>query len=211
MGCNSIIRRLFSRKPEKSGRRVGEDNKSAFATTLEKTTAEATVNSSLSGPDSAIVAWHDLAVSPAKSALTFPLTNQQDGTGAQPLSTIEDIRAHLWVRAFSFFSERGHDDAMKEYIECLGSLRDDGIPNVDLTDRQSIEAIVKKLLADREQGQWKLTLYEHDIKVRSQVEKLLRFLAWSDPIVKSAVSTQPYAALAWSGVSLIIPVSNHLP
>ncbi|KAJ5986480.1 hypothetical protein N7451_010845 [Penicillium sp. IBT 35674x] len=207
MGCNSVIKSLFSRKPPRpSGSKVGEDKKSASATTPEETTAEPTAAGSLlSGPDSAVGASNDLAKSPAKSTLTSPLAEQQDGTVAQPLSTIGDIRAHLWARAFEIFSERDHDDAMEEYIGRLGTLREDGIRDVDLMNRQSIEAIVKKLLADREQGQWKVTINDHDINVRSQVEKLLRFLAWSDPIVKNAVSTQPYAALAWSGVSLMIP------
>jgi hypothetical protein len=33
-----------------------------------------------------------------------------------------------------------------------------------------------------------------------------QFLLWSGPIVKDALSAQPYAALAWSGVSLLLPV-----
>ncbi|KAJ5903418.1 hypothetical protein N7504_005801 [Penicillium tannophilum] len=207
MGYNSVMRRLFSRKPERSRRRVGEDKKSASEIALEKTTAKTTAaDSSRLGSDSVVGVSHDLAKSFAKSTLTFPLADQQDGTGAQPLSIIGDIRAHLWARAFKLFSERDHDDAMKEYIVCLSSLQDDDTPDVDLSNRQSIEAIVKKLLADREQGQWKITIYDHDFKIRSQAEKLLKFLAWSDPIVTSAVSTQPYAALAWSGVSLIIPL-----
>ncbi|KAJ6110055.1 hypothetical protein N7486_002290 [Penicillium sp. IBT 16267x] len=181
--------------------RAGEDKKSAFATTPEDTTAKTTAaNSSLSGPDSAIGAFHGSVKHP------YPLTDQQDGTEAQPFSTIGDIRAHLWARAFELFGKRDHDDAMKKYIGCLGSLQDESVPDVDFANRQSIEAIVKKLLAVREQGQWKLTIYDHDIKIRSQVEKLLKFLAWSIPIVTKAVSTQPYAALAWSGVSLIIPL-----
>ncbi|KAJ5663393.1 hypothetical protein N7507_004124 [Penicillium longicatenatum] len=201
MGSKSVIKSLFSRKPDKSGRTVGEDKKSASATVLEVTAAKATTaSSSLSESDSAISASHNLVKSPS------PLVDHQDETGAQPLADIGDIRAHLWTRAFELFRKRDHDAAMKEYIGCLGSLQDDSTPGVDLSNRQSIEAIVKKLLADREQRQWRLTIHDHDIKVKSQVEKLLRFLAWSDPIVKSAVSAQPYAALAWSGVSLIIPL-----
>ncbi|KAJ5521270.1 hypothetical protein N7527_005385 [Penicillium freii] len=37
-------------------------------------------------------------------------------------------------------------------------------------------------------------------------KKLAKFLLWADPVVKNAVSTQPYAALAWAGVSLLLPL-----
>lgn len=209
MGRKSVIRSLFSRKLERSGSIEGEDNKSASsATTLAKTTA---ANLLLQGSDSAIDTSNDIFQSSGKSNLPSPLADKQNVTGAQPLSTIGDIRAHLWARAFKLFCGRDHDDAMKEYIRRLSILQDDGTPDVDLSNRQSVETIVNKLQADREQGQWKLTIYDHDVKIRSQVEKLLKLLAWSDPIVKSAISTQPYAALAWSGVSLIIPVSPYFP
>lgn len=42
---------------------------------------------------------------------------------------------------------------------------------------------------------------------REQVERLAKFVLWSDEIVKSALSAQPYAALACSGVSIALPVS----
>ncbi|OKL62324.1 hypothetical protein UA08_02515 [Talaromyces atroroseus] len=37
-------------------------------------------------------------------------------------------------------------------------------------------------------------------------DKLVSFLSYSDPTVKQTANAQPYAALAWSGVSLIIPL-----
>jgi hypothetical protein len=120
MGSKSVIRSLFSRKPDKSGRIVGKDKKSASATILEGTPAKATTaSSSPSESDSAISASHNLVKSPSS------LADYQDETGAHSLSDIGDIRAHLWTRAFELFRKRDHDAAMKEYIGCLGSLQDD--------------------------------------------------------------------------------------
>ncbi|KAI9928609.1 hypothetical protein MW887_001824 [Aspergillus wentii] len=82
----------------------------------------------------------------------------------------------------------------------------DGDSGPDLWSKDSVEATVKKLLEDRDQKQWKITIMDRDIKIRSQLERLTKFLLWSDPVVKTAVSCQPYAALAWSGVSLILPL-----
>jgi hypothetical protein len=80
--------------------------------------------------------------------------------------------------------------------------------NADLSSRESIETALNKLLEDREKKQWKVSVLGHDVKIRAQVERLTNILKWSDPLVKDAMSTQPYAALAWSGVSLLLPVSS---
>ena len=48
------------------------------------------------------------------------------------------------------------------------------------------------------------------MKIRNQVERLTKFLQWSDPLVKAAVSAQPYAALAWSVVGLLLPASSEM-
>jgi hypothetical protein len=80
--------------------------------------------------------------------------------------------------------------------------------SADLSSRESVEAALKTLLEDRKKKQWKIPLLGHDIKIRAQVERLVKILQWSDPLVKDAVSTQPYAALAWSGVSLLLPASS---
>jgi hypothetical protein len=82
--------------------------------------------------------------------------------------------------------------------------------SADLSNRESVEAAVKTLLEDREKKQWKIHLPGQDIKIRTQVERFVKILQWSDPLVKDAVSTQPYAALAWSGVSLLLPASSSI-
>jgi len=78
-----------------------------------------------------------------------------------------------------------------------------------LSTPQSVESVVKQLLDNREMKQWRISLLGRDIKVRKQAEKLAKFLLWSDAIVKSAVSTHPYAALAWTAVSVLLPVCRH--
>lgn len=70
-----------------------------------------------------------------------------------------------------------------------------------------IGAIVTTRLKDHEAGRLVLRLGREPIKVREQIEKILRFVLWSSDLVSAAVSAQPYAALAWSGVSVLLPVS----
>ena len=111
----------------------------------------------------------------------------------------------LWAEAYRVAQGR-EPELMVEYARHLPGR--DGAQGA-LT-AQSVEAIVKKLLENRAQKQWSVSLFGKDVKVRKQVEKLAKFLLWSDDIVKSAVSAQPYAALAWSAVSMLLPVRFHL-
>jgi hypothetical protein len=97
---------------------------------------------------------------------------------------------------------------MEEYGRELANAQGDTAIDVNISNRQSVEALVNQLLDNREKKQWRISLLGKDIMLRRQVERLTKFLLWSDPIVKTAVSTQPYAALAWSGVSVFLAVST---
>ena len=107
----------------------------------------------------------------------------------------------LWARAYGIFQGR-EPELMGDFIKHLSSLQDDPDP---LSPR-SVQSIVTRLLEDREKKQWRVSLLGKDIKIREQAERLVKFLLWSDEIVSAAVSAQPYAALAWCGVSLLLPV-----
>ncbi|RYO81906.1 hypothetical protein DL762_006888 [Monosporascus cannonballus] len=109
--------------------------------------------------------------------------------------------------AYKIFQERDHEHKLvADYEKHLASLQGDGAANADLLNRQWVESIVNKLSEDREKKQWRVSLLGRDVKIREQAERLVKFLLWSEPIVKTAVSTQPYAALAWSGASLLLPL-----
>ncbi|KAK1757207.1 hypothetical protein QBC47DRAFT_342319 [Echria macrotheca] len=114
----------------------------------------------------------------------------------------------IWARAFRHFWQTRPELAKHyaEHLESLGREAGDSNGAASSTTLQTIEGIVQKLQHHREQKQWKISLAGTgwDIKVREQAEKFAKFLLWSDPIVKNALSAQPYAALAWSGVSFAL-------
>jgi hypothetical protein len=120
-----------------------------------------------------------------------------------PLTLSDDFE--LWTRAYKIFQTR-EPGLMDDYKKHLTSQQYNGTTDADLSTAQSVESIVKQLLDNREKKQWQVSLFGKEIKIREQAERLAKFLIWSDPIVKSALSAQPYAALAWSGVSLLLPV-----
>ncbi|KAL5356421.1 hypothetical protein BJX96DRAFT_171598 [Aspergillus floccosus] len=125
--------------------------------------------------------------------------------------TAPDVASHTlsddmepWTKAYDILKDREHE-LMEDYKKHLASVQDSGI-NIDLVTPRSVELIVQQLLDDREKKQWRVSLLGKEVKIRAQAEKLAKFLLWSDPLVKTALSTQPYAALAWCGVSLLLPL-----
>ncbi|KAF6790005.1 hypothetical protein CSOJ01_14660, partial [Colletotrichum sojae] len=98
-------------------------------------------------------------------------------------------------------------DLASDYTTHLADLSTDATvePN-DLASVDFVARIVERLLASREEKQWKFSLQRRSINVRRQIEKLAKFLVWSDGVVKKAISAQPHAALAWSAVSILLPL-----
>jgi hypothetical protein len=113
----------------------------------------------------------------------------------------------LWKSAFDKFREE-EPDLLGDYAQHVFGAT---AVNAGLPSQEAIETALSKLLEDREKKQWKISVLSYDIKIRAQVERVVGILKWSDPLVKDALSTQPYAALAWSGISLLLPVSTLKP
>jgi len=112
-----------------------------------------------------------------------------------------------WARAYEVVQERERE-LMSDYKRHIASLQDDTAASGDLLTPRTVESVVNKLFEVREKKQWRVSLLGNDVKIRDQVERLAKFLLWSDPVVKNAISAQPYAALAWSGVSILLPVGT---
>ncbi len=149
--------------------------------------------------------------SPTQPATASPFT--QAASPAPPAAsdaTSSTANRDPWALAYDIFRTR-EPKLVEDYKKHLASLQVGEVDNsrtdeADLSKTRSVEAIVKRLSDQREQNQWRVSLLGADIKIREQAERLVKFLLWADPVVKNAISTQPYAALAWTGVSLLLPV-----
>ncbi|KAM7196453.1 hypothetical protein V8F33_006170 [Rhypophila sp. PSN 637] len=117
-----------------------------------------------------------------------------------------------WARAYKEVEERERElmtDYRKHLVSQLlvpSEAAAAAASSDDLSSSLPIELIVHTLLEDRNKKRWRVSLLGKDVLVREQVERLVKFFLWSDGIVKQAMSAQPYAALAWSGVSLLLPL-----
>lgn len=155
--------------------------------------------------------------------LNLPGETTADGNPADPSTSQRDDRKlgpirwdDLWKEAFRAFEREDEDSdlgIMKDYKKYLGNqFNQDVALNDILQDSKNVESIVKQLERRRDDKQYRLryssSLVNFDINIREQGEKLLRFAMWSDTLVKEALTTQPYASLAWCGATMVLPVSR---
>jgi hypothetical protein len=141
---------------------------------------------------------------PPTSIPTLSSSRQPSAPHAVSVTPSTSDSADVWKLAYELFRKQ-ESELEEDYSKQLGG---NAAAIADLSSREAIQAILEKLLGDREKKQWRIPFPGHNIKIRIQVERLAKFLQWSDSFVKNAVSTQPYAALAWSGVSLLLPAST---
>ena len=84
-----------------------------------------------------------------------------------------------------------------------------GVPHIEAKQpsmsQERIATIVKQKLENRNTKRLVTRLGTRPIKIRENGENIIKFILWANSFISAAVSTQPYAALAWSGVSIILP------
>ena len=113
----------------------------------------------------------------------------------------------LWLQAYEVLELR-EPDLMAAYKYLLApTITNSADPSLS---SKLIETIINSSLQDREADQWVINLGKKPVKVREQNEKVIKFILWFKDIVSEALSAQLYAALAWSGVSILLPVSCAL-
>ncbi|KAJ5998507.1 hypothetical protein N7451_006317 [Penicillium sp. IBT 35674x] len=196
MGVFSTAKdRLLRKHRKKEDQRLADSDKVPLSASTAPETNVAGSSTSPSTPD---------------FPLSSSVSDQSTPTDAPTVETKNNqaTQNDLWSKAFVMFQERDNDqELLKAYTNYLVSLQgEDTSASLDFSKPESVEIVVRKLLADRAQKQWKFQIRNYSISVREQFEKLGKFLTWSDSLVQTAVSTQPLAALAWSGVSLILPL-----
>lgn len=117
---------------------------------------------------------------------------------------------NLWLPAYKLVQQ--HESELmanyKKHLEMIYVERP--LVSRDLLDPHHAECMVKQLVEFREKDEIHLSFPSTNTEMRVQIEKLAKFFIWSNSIVKSAATTQPHVALAWSGVSLFLLVNDYL-
>jgi hypothetical protein len=129
---------------------------------------------------------------------------------AVPLDNLSfDDDTDLWTRAYGEVQNR-EAKLMKSYMKHLNDLKAVGdlITDGDLLDPIYIESTVNQLMNIRETKKIQVMIPRANTEIQEEIEKLAKSLIWSDEVVRAASKTQPYVALAWSGVSIFLSVSD---
>ena len=74
--------------------------------------------------------------------------------------------------------------------------------------QEQVAALVARTIRDADQKKMTISVGSKELVVRDQVDRIIKALLFAQSAVTAAVSSQPPAALAWSGVCLLVNVSQ---
>lgn len=69
---------------------------------------------------------------------------------------------------------------------------------------------VQGALDEREAKKLIVKVFGKSVGIREEVENVVKFILWTRDFIKAVVKTDPHAAIAWAGVSFLLPVSLNL-
>ncbi|CZR60767.1 uncharacterized protein PAC_10663 [Phialocephala subalpina] len=72
--------------------------------------------------------------------------------------------------------------------------------------KENMTRILTKKVAEVNDKKWKLRFNDHEVAVEDLVKPVVDAVGWADKYVSGALAANPYASIAWAGVSLILPI-----
>lgn len=125
----------------------------------------------------------------------------------------DDQPKDLWDRAHRLLREdKSNRQLLLAYERIvLSELNDVASPvtSVDWGSRDrrvQVSSLITKKLKVIEDTRWRLQLGKETVEVKAQVDKVVKTVMWAQGFVSSAITADPHAALAWAGVSLLLPL-----
>ncbi|KAK4066387.1 hypothetical protein Trihar35433_6814 [Trichoderma harzianum] len=107
-------------------------------------------------------------------------------TAASTVNNLAGEGDELWSRAYALAKER-EKQLMEDYERHITSLEGVAADGKSFSAPHDVKAHVNQLLEIRQRKEIQVSIMGHDITMREQIEKLAKFLLWSDAIVKSAL------------------------
>ena len=116
------------------------------------------------------------------------------------------VEPSLWVLAYDAL-QKSNPELAKKFNYCLGLTTRDTDHKIPVLP--SIDGVVEKAIKElNETGGSNEKLKKTSATIRKYFEQTIKIVIASKDYISSAVSANPYAALAWTGVSLLLPVSR---
>ncbi len=144
----------------------------------------------------------------ASSSSVVSMSSQLEGNAAlQHIYEREARREEcsLWALAFESL-QKANPDLIEKFKYCVG------ISSTEMNDKHfghlRIDGVAREALkALEDANDTKKESSKTSAKIRKHFEQAVKVIFASKDFIASAVSANPYAALAWTGDSLLLPVS----
>ncbi|CZR67570.1 uncharacterized protein PAC_17469 [Phialocephala subalpina] len=192
--------------------REPEGSKSSVAQTVEPPVME-------TGPGAASTSSPEPA-QPATSKVDLPstgavgtITPAAHTVSRQPPEPLKPV-GELWNEAYEELKDK-EKSLIKEYeaamsqdmstILCSTSLAL-GAPEVSVRRKEQMVALVEKKVVEAKKNAWKLKYGDSEVLVKDLAEPVVNLINDAEKFVDGVVSANPYASIAWAGVSLLLPL-----
>ena len=112
---------------------------------------------------------------------------------------------NLWKQAYEQLKARdpsliaGFEGFLQKHYGCHDS---------PPTNDDFITKVVESSIEKNDARDIVLHIGRERISTRKAGETVIRTILWANDFISAAISSQPYAALAWSGLSILLPVRD---
>jgi N-terminal domain of NWD NACHT-NTPase len=79
---------------------------------------------------------------------------------------------------------------------------------LEVPTQLQMQTLLKSKIENIKSKEWKLKFKGHELAVKQLVEPVTSIVEWAQDYVGQALEASIYGSLAWSGVCLLLPVSN---
>jgi hypothetical protein len=146
----------------------------------------------------------------AKTPVSQPTSSKDIAQSSKPGPICE-----LWNEAYEGLKDK-EERLMKDYEAAISKdmttiLASTSLalaaPQVGVRRREQMAALLEKKTAEAKKNTWKL-IYgtDNEVLLRDLAGTVVNIIKDAENFVDGAVSANPYASIAWAGVSLLLPV-----
>ncbi|MCJ1246978.1 Ankyrin-2 [Trapelia coarctata] len=133
------------------------------------------------------------------------------------LQSTKTTGENFWDRAWSSIQQGSkHTKLLNEYEKALLSAYGDtdvSIPSsaqpAQSGRQEQVARLVARTIEDVDKKKMTLSGGSRELVVREQVDRIIKALLFAQSAVTAAVSSQPFAAVAWSGVCLLVNLLSN--
>ncbi|KAK3317580.1 ankyrin repeat-containing domain protein [Cercophora scortea] len=114
----------------------------------------------------------------------------------------------LWDQAYENLRVE-EESLIRDYEDRLSrdlATRPDLAGGPEVSKRELMETILKYKMDEINRDTWKLKYGSNEVQVKDLVEPVLGVVDWANEYITGALEANPYASMAWAGISLLLPL-----